>query len=123
MKDIICFLKDTILLDVISKYSIQNNITNYPYDAILENINFDDKLVIVDIDNETLNLKSFLSDLAVFSKGTILVLSANCDRKNISTCARNGADRFIVKPINKKRFKKYIEPYLFVETNALQDLE
>lgn len=108
MKDIIVFSKDQMLLDSLLKFTEGVNITNYPYDHSLETINFADKLLLVDIDSEDLNLKGFLTDLSSFAKGRIIVLSVNCERKNIVNCAKYGADRFVVKPLNKKRFKAVI---------------
>lgn len=108
MKDIIVFSKDQTLLDSLFKYTEGVNITNYPYDHSLETINFENKLLFVDIDSEDLNLKSFLTDLSSIAKARIVVLSVNCERRNIVNCAKYGADRFVVKPLNKKRFKAVI---------------
>lgn len=108
MKDIVVFSKDQILLDTLVKYTEGINVTNYPYDFILESINFENKLILVDIDDVDLNLKTFLSDLSTFAKEKIIVLSVNCERKNVVNCARFGADRFVVKPLNRKRFKTII---------------
>ncbi|MCX6112228.1 MAG: hypothetical protein NTY22_02945 [Proteobacteria bacterium] len=113
-KRIIAFTKDEVMLSVLIESSSEGMVSVYPYNANLSEMNFDNSVVLLDYDVEDFNVETMLPIL-VKNAGTenkILVISKNCDRKNVVNCAKKGVSRFIVKPLNKKRFKKYVLPYL-----------
>jgi len=112
LKNIITFSSNNNLIDTILKFDKNIELVNYNYDAVIESINFSNAIVIVDIDDEVLNLSSFLQDLSIYAKTNIFVISINCDRKNINLAAKYGATSFIVKPLNKKRYKSHVLPFL-----------
>jgi len=111
MKNIITFSKDNFLLETLYKFDEELKILNYNYDAVIEDIDFSNSIVLVDIDNEALNLVNFLQDLSIYAKTKILVLSINCERKLINLAAKYGAAAFLVKPLTKKRYRSHVLPY------------
>jgi response regulator of citrate/malate metabolism len=99
--------------------------SSYSFDVSIENIDFSNSLVLVDADASNIDILHFSSNLVKITTNDIqiLVLSSNCDRKNINDFAKHGVDRFIVKPINKKRFKVLIEPYINYSTSSSDETD
>lgn len=96
---------------------------NHPFEAhlvttSLENLDFTNSVCVLDYDVDNASPSAILSSLVRKSgpQNKVLVISTDCERRNVADIAKRGADRFIVKPINKTRIKKYILPYL--EINA-----
>ncbi len=113
-KRIVVFSKDDMLLSVLVESLSQGMVCVHSYNAKLSDINFNNSVILLDYDAEDFNTTEMLP-LLVKAAGTdneVLVVSKNCERKIVADCAKKGATRFIVKPLNKKRFKKYVLPYL-----------
>ena len=115
-KRIIAFTKDETLLSVLIESSSEGMVSVYPYNANLSEINFDGSVILLDYDVEDFNVTAMLPMLIKNAgiDNNVIIVSKNCDRKNVVDCARKGVTRFIVKPLNKKRFKKFVLPYLTV---------
>jgi DNA-binding response OmpR family regulator len=115
LKDLVLFTKDLDLIDFFKSVLEENNVFYYDYFKDFNTLDFLNKVVILDYDtDEDIDLKEFLLNLKKHIKDNakIIVLSKDCERRNISDVARRGADRFVVKPLNRKRFKAVILPYL-----------
>ncbi|MEI6093569.1 MAG: hypothetical protein WCQ47_07830, partial [bacterium] len=112
-KRIIAFTRDDLMLSVLIESSSEGMVSVYPYNTNLSDINYDNSVVLLDYDVEDFNVELMLPLLVknAGANNNVLVISKNCDRKNVADIAKKGASRFIVKPLNKKRFKKYVLPY------------
>lgn len=113
-KDLVLFTKDEDLKNLLVDIMGEEKVFPYTYDADMSEMDFNNSVTIIDYDDEGFSPGEFL--LSVTSnagpENTVLVLSKNCERKVVIDCARKGASRFIVKPLNKKRFKRFILPYM-----------
>ena len=118
-KRIIAFTKDEVMLSVLIESSSEGMVSVYPYNTNLSEINFDGSVILLDYDVEDFNVTAMLPVLIKNAgvNNNVIIVSKNCDRKNVVDCARKGVTRFIVKPLNKKRFKKFVLPYLTVVPN------
>jgi response regulator of citrate/malate metabolism len=117
-KRIIAFTKDEVMLSVLIESSSEGMVSVYPYNANLSEINFDNSVILLDYDVEDFNVTAMLPILVKKAgmENEVIIVSKNCDRKNVVDCAKKGVARFIVKPLNKKRFKKFVLPYLTIST-------
>lgn len=112
---VILFTQDTNLTNIFLDTLPQGSVEAYLFDKPLEEIDLNNSVVVLDYDNEEgLDTAEFLSQL-VKCCGTdnkVIVISKDCDRRNVADVAKRGAERFIVKPVNKKRLKRSILPYV-----------
>jgi len=116
-KKIIIFTQDPNLSNLFLDSLPQGVVQSYLLDKPLTEIDFNNSVVVLDYDNEDgTDTQDFLSCLVKHcgTENKVLVVSKDCERRNVADAAKRGAERFIVKPINKKRLKKFILPYLGV---------
>jgi FixJ family two-component response regulator len=120
-KQLVLISEDNDLISVIKSSMDENFVHTYPFTHSVNDIDYNETVVIVDHDALEVGNKqiapNFLENLVIASgpEVPVIVLGTNCDRKNVSSIAKKGTDRFIVKPLNKKRFKRLIMPYIEVE--------
>lgn len=114
MKDLVLFTRDEQLVEFFKNNSKNYTVLYYDFNKNLEDVDFNNKLVLIDYDYDDMDMNEFLLNIrkSIDKSIQVLVLSKNCDRKVISDVAKNGADRFIVKPLTKKRYKDFFLPYL-----------
>jgi len=118
-KKLILFTKDEGLQKVLAECVGNDSVFEYHYDADLEQIDFTNTVTVLDYDSEEDSVEALL--LAVSMRAgfdnKVIVVSKNCERKIVADCAKKGASRFIVKPLTKKRFKRFLLPYLIDEAS------
>ena len=114
MKSLILFTHDSTLTNLFVDSFPEGKVSAHLFDKPLNTIDFTDSVVVIDYDSDTVNTSDFLSGVvkAGGPEVKVLVVSMDCERRNVADIAKRGADRFIVKPINKKRIKKFIMPYM-----------
>lgn len=113
MKRLVLFTEDHELVKTVG--SCIENFQSYFYDLEMSNIKFNsDDVILLDYDYDKIDMKRFLNGLIAVCPSSVqlLVLSYNCERKEVVDLAKRGVDRFIVKPLGKKRFKSLFDPYL-----------
>ena len=117
MKSLILFTQDSNLTNLFMDSFPEGKVTVHLFDKPLNEIDLTNSVVVLDYDSDTVNTANFLSELvkACGQDTKVLVVSVDCERRNVADTAKRGAERFIVKPINKKRIKKYIMPYVGTE--------
>jgi len=117
MKSLILFTQDSNLSNLFADSFPEGKVTVHLFDKPLKTIDFTNSVVVVDYEADNVNTSNFLSEVVKISgpETKVLVVSMDCERKNVADTAKRGAERFIVKPINKKRIKKYIMPYMGAE--------
>lgn len=117
MKSLILFTQDSNLTNLFMDSFPEGKVTAHLFDKPLNEIDLTNSVVVLDYDSDTVNTADFLSGLvkACGPDTKVLVVSVDCERRNVADTAKRGAERFIVKPINKKRIKRYIMPYLGTE--------
>ena len=117
MNSMIVFTEEDQLLQVVENNFPNKNYKFFSFNVHLDDIDLTDKIILIDYDNDKVDTKEFLSSVAkkCGDDSKILILSVNCERKVVADTARRGADRFIVKPLNRKRFKNIILTYLSTE--------
>ena len=117
MKSVILFTQDSNLTNLFMESFPEGKVTAHLYDRPLNEIDYSNSVVVVDYEADNVNTANFLSEVVKASGPStkVLVVSMDCERRNVADTAKRGAERFIVKPINKKRIKKYIMPYVGVE--------
>jgi len=117
MKNLVLFTQDSNLTNLFMESFPEGKVTVHLFDKPLNEIDFNNTVVIIDYDADNVNTSDFLSEVVkVCGPSTkVLVVSMDCERRNVADTAKRGAERFIVKPINKKRIKKYIMPYVGLE--------
>ena len=117
MKSVILFTQDSNLTNLFMESFPEGKVTVHLYDRPLNEIDYSNSVVVVDYEADNVNTSNFLSEVVKASGPStkVLVVSMDCERRNVADTAKRGAERFIVKPINKKRIKKYIMPYVGVE--------
>ena len=118
MKSLILFTQDSTLTNLFVDSFPEGKVTAHLFDKPLKEIDFTNSVVVVDYEADNVNTSNFLSEVVKLSgqDTKVLVVSMDCERRNVADTAKRGAERFIVKPINKKRIKKYIMPYMGIET-------
>ena len=118
MKSLILFTQESTLTNLFVDTFPEGKVIAHLFDKPLNEIDFTNSVVVVDYDSDSVDTSSFLSGVVKASgpDTKVLVLSMDCERRNVADTAKRGAERFIVKPINKKRIKKFIMPYMGVET-------
>jgi FixJ family two-component response regulator len=116
-KKLILFTKDEDLKKVLSESLGVELVFSYQYDADLDNIDFSNTVTVLDYDAEGESPEALLVALSMRAgiSNKVVVVSKNCERKIVADCAKKGAARFIVKPLTKKRFKRFLLPY-FIDT-------
>ncbi|MFH1222763.1 MAG: hypothetical protein V1647_00295 [Pseudomonadota bacterium] len=125
-KKVILFSQDSGLINLFLDFFQQGGVESYLFDKPFTEINFTNSVAVIDYDNEEgFDTSDFLSELVRHCGPgiSVIALSKDCERRNISDVAKRGAARFIVKPLNKKRIKKFILPYVAlpqVATEAVQ---
>ena len=117
MKSLILVTQENTLTNLFVESFPEGRVTVHLFDTPLSMIDFTDSVVVVDYDSDNTNTANFLSEVVKTcgSDTKVLVISTDCERRNIADTAKRGAARFIVKPINKKRIKKFIMPYMGIE--------
>ena len=117
MKSLILFTQDSTLTNLFVDSFPEGKVSAHLFDKPLNTIDFTDSVVVLDYDSDTVNTPNFLSEVVkAGGQGTkVLVISMDCERRNVADTAKRGAERFIVKPINKKRIKKFVMPYMGTE--------
>jgi response regulator of citrate/malate metabolism len=117
-KRVIVFSKDDAMMATLVDTLVLGLVCQYPYTTDFSDINFSNSVVLLDYDVEDFEVEDMLP-LLVRAAGVdtkVILISKNCERRNVANCAKNGAARFIVKPLNKKRIKRFILPYLTMVT-------
>lgn len=125
MKKLILFTEDSNLSNMVVDAFPEGRVELHLFDKPVNDMNFTDAVVIMDYDCDNTDPAKFLSELVAVSgpETKILVLSMDCERRNVADVAKRGASRFIVKPLNKTRIKKYIMPYMNIDvTQTVSDL-
>ncbi len=119
-KKLMLFTTDETLTSLFADF-----FTNHPFEAHLttttfEKLDFANSVCVLDYDAENIDTVGVLTQLVkkAGSANKVIVISRDCERRNVTDTAKRGADRFIVKPINKTRIKKYILPYLEYNTQT-----
>jgi DNA-binding NarL/FixJ family response regulator len=114
MKSLILFTHDSTLTNLFVDSFPEGKVSAHLFDKPLNTIDFTNSVVVLDYDSDTVNTSDFLSGVVKASgpEVKVLVVSMDCERRNVADTAKRGAERFIVKPINKKRIKKFIIPYM-----------
>ena len=113
-KKLILFTNDeslsALFADFFSNHPFEVHLVTTP----LDNIDFTNSVSVLDYDTDSKNMSELLSNLVKKSGSSnkVIVASEDCERRNVTDTAKRGADRFVVKPINKTRIKKYILPYM-----------
>lgn len=117
MKSLILFTQDSNLTNLFMDSFPEGKVTAHLFDKPINEVDFTNSIVVIDYDSDTINTANFLSELVKYCgpEVKVLVVSMDCERRNVADTAKRGAERFLVKPMNKKRIKKYIMPYLGVE--------
>lgn len=118
MKSLILFTQENTLTNLFVESFPEGKVFVHLFDTPLSTIDFTDSVVVVDYDSDNTDTANFLSQVVRASgpDNKVLVISMDCERRNVADTAKRGAERFIVKPINKKRIKKFIMPYMGTET-------
>ena len=112
MKRLLLFTEDRELIRIAG--GEVGEFQSYPYDIDINNVAVNgDDIVLLDYDYEGTDMRRFLLSLVsqLPADVKVLVLSRNCDRREVSYVAKSGADRFLVKPLGKKRFRSLVLPY------------
>jgi DNA-binding NarL/FixJ family response regulator len=125
MKSLILFTQDSNLSNLFADSFPEGKVTVHLFDKPLNTIDFSNSVVVIDYEADNVNTSNFLSEVVKASgvDTKVLVVSMDCERKNVADTAKRGAERFIVKPINKKRIKKFIMPYMGAEvTEQAQEI-
>ncbi|MBN1113777.1 MAG: hypothetical protein JXA66_00410 [Oligoflexia bacterium] len=122
-KKVILFTDDQDLANVVTSGVVNCSAGVYSYDAFLPDIGFSGRLVLLDIDTSMVDPRGFVTEVIkhLNSENRLIVVGTDCERKNISDYAKLGVDRFVVKPLNRKRFKNLILPYIESELSAFSD--
>ena len=113
-KKLILFTNDEALANVFTEFFAQHPFEAHLVNVALDKVDFTNSVIILDYDVVGMDMRTILTNIvrAGGQENKVIVVSQDCERRNISDVAKSGATRFIVKPINKKRIKKYILPYL-----------
>ncbi len=113
-KKLMLFTNDETLTSLFADFFANHSFEAHLTTTVLDNLDFTNSVCVLDYDVDNVKTPDVLTQLVkkVGSSGKVLVVSKDCERRNVTDTAKRGADRFIVKPINKTRIKKYIYPYL-----------
>jgi DNA-binding response OmpR family regulator len=118
MKRLVLFTEDQELIGVVS--SNLTTFQSYFYDVEMRNIDIHpDDVILLDYDYDKIDMRRFLNELIAICPPQVklIVLSYNCERREVVDLAKRGVDRFIVKPLGRKRFKNLLGPYLGLAQN------
>jgi hypothetical protein len=119
MRQLVVFTEDNALIETVKNCINEDACKFFSFRHNLADLDLSNKVTIVDFDSMETDYDNLVQNLVVRSvDGKVILLSLNCERKNINLAARMGVDRFVVKPLNKKRFKNIILPYLGVVSDS-----
>lgn len=122
-KRLVLFTKDEDLKKVLSESVGAELIFEQNYDVDLNNVDFSNTVTVLDYDAEGESPEALLLALSIRAglENKVIVVSRNCERRIVADCAKKGAARFIVKPLSKKRFKRFLLPYLIESSETVSD--
>jgi DNA-binding NtrC family response regulator len=120
-KRLALFTKDEDLRKVLFDSLDAELIIEHNYDVDLNNVDFSNIVTVLDYDAEGESCEALLlaQSMRAGLENKVKVVSKNSERRIVADCAKKGAARFIVKPLTKKRFKRFLLPYLMESSETV----